>query len=89
MTPDYRERLINEMRQIQSLRKKKTSKLEAFKKEIIILRHFNHSYIKISHWLYSKRGISISPSQLSNLFNSTWKHDPFIEQVKKDYRYDK
>ncbi|RJX68624.1 hypothetical protein DZ860_16645 [Vibrio sinensis] len=85
MTPYYRERLINEMRQIQSSRKKKFSKLDAFKKEIMILRQFSLSYIKISNWLYSKHGISISASQISRTYCTIWKNDPLLEIIRKEY----
>lgn len=83
MKPSYRRRLINEMRQIQKLKNKRISKLEAFKKEILTLRQCNLSYQKVSDWLNKTHGIEVSTSQLHYMITIAWKDDPFLEKIRE------
>lgn len=45
------------------------SKIDAYKNEIIILRHLNISFNNISHWLNDYHGVHISPSAVNKRFN--------------------
>ncbi len=82
MKPKIQKQLINQMRQIQDSKNKRTSKLESFKKEIIILRHFNFTYKEISIWLDKKHKTKASLSQIHYMITIVWKDDPFKEKIK-------
>ncbi|MFV8454175.1 hypothetical protein ACNO5M_03610 [Vibrio owensii] len=82
MKREYREGLINQMKQIQHNKKKKSSKLESFKKEILILRHVNLSYKKIAIWLDKKHCTKASLSQIHYMVSVAWKNDPFLKYIK-------
>ncbi|MCG9692917.1 hypothetical protein L1D55_14405 [Vibrio sp. Isolate22] len=88
MKPKYSESLINQMRQIQRDKKKKNSKLESFKKEILILRHVNLSYKKISIWLDNKHNTKASLSQIHYMTSVAWKDDPFLKDIKSMAKYE-
>ncbi len=83
MKSHYQKELINQMRKTQCNKNKKSSKLEAFKKEILILRHFKFSYKKIAHWLDSTYQVKASLSQIHHMINYVWKDDPFLETINK------
>lgn len=83
MSPDYQKELINQMRQLQSIKNQKQSKLESFKKEILTLRHFNFSYKKIIRWLNDTYQIKVSLSKIHYMTTVIWKNDPFLESVKE------
>lgn len=83
MTPSYQKELINQMRQLQSIKNQKQPKLELFKKEILILRHFKFSYKKIAHWLNITYQVKVSLSQIHYMTTVMWKNDPFLESVKE------
>lgn len=83
MTPSYQKELINQMRQLQSIKNQKQPKLKLFKKEILILRHFKFSYKKIAHWLNITYKVKVSLSQIHYMTTVMWKNDPFLESVKE------
>ncbi|MFM2623583.1 MULTISPECIES: hypothetical protein [Vibrio harveyi group] len=83
MLPVDKERLINEMRQVQNVKNKRTSKLEPFKTEILILRQFNISCEKIAQWLLENHDLKTSSHQIFNMITTAWKDDPLIEKIKK------
>jgi len=83
MLPVYKEKLIDEMRQIQQIKKKRTSKLEPFKAEILTLRQFNLSYKKIAKWIFNEYGVKTSSRQVYNMITTSWKNDPLIKKIKK------
>lgn len=83
MLPTDKERLINEMRQVQKIKNKRKSKLDPFKAEILILRQFNLSCEKIAKWLLEKHGIKTSSHQIFNMTTTSWKDDPLIAKIKK------
>ncbi len=72
MHPNYKKKLINEMRQIQVNKRQRSSRLDQFKNEILILRHFKLSYDKIAKWLNEKYQIKISSRQIIYMVNNVW-----------------
>ena len=82
MNSNYRKELINQMNLLQDAKNQNTSKLEAFKKEILILRHYNFSYKKISNWLNQTHNMRASLSHIHYMTTSIWKNDPFLETIK-------
>lgn len=45
------------------------SKIDAYKNEIMILRHLNISFNNISHWLNDYHGVHISSSAVNKRFH--------------------
>jgi len=89
MKPKYQKEIAKQMRQTQRLKRKRKSKIEAFKKEILLLRHFNLSYQDISIWLDKKHNTKISLSQLHYMVTVGWKNDPFLYDIDKVINHEK
>ncbi|TOM63565.1 hypothetical protein CGH75_02680 [Vibrio parahaemolyticus] len=57
-----------------SIKKNRTSKLDSFKYEILVLRQYGLSYQKISNWLLNEKSVRTSISNLAYMINHVWKN---------------
>ncbi len=59
-----------------SKKKNRSSKLDSFKYEILILRQYGLSYQKISNWLLKEKSVKTSISNLAYMINHVWENKP-------------
>lgn len=53
-------------------RKARSSKLDPFRFEIIILRQLNMSYPKISNWLRLEKSVVVSARNIKHMIDNVW-----------------
>lgn len=74
-TSSLDEKLFHDYSFIKNNHKKtRRSKLDPYKREILVLRQLNLSYEKISYWLNDYHGFSISPSNIMRRVEKWGKH---------------
>ncbi len=57
-----------------SIKKNRSSKLDSFKYEILVLRQYGLSYQKISNWLFNEKSVRTSISNLAYMINHVWEY---------------
>lgn len=63
--------LIDDLSSINQ-KKKRSSKLDPFKYEILILRQFDMSYKKIANWLHKEKSLNVSPRGIRHMVVNVW-----------------
>ena len=63
--------LIDDLSSINQKRKR-SSKLDPFKYEILILRQFDMSYSKIANWLHEEKSLRVSPRGIRHMVENVW-----------------
>lgn len=66
-----KEQLINDLVLVEP-RKPRSSKLDPFKIEVLILRQFNMSYPKISNWLRQEKSLIVSARNIKYMVDNVW-----------------
>lgn len=66
-----------------SVKKNKTSKLNPFKYEILILRQYGLSYQKISNWLLNEKSVKTSISNLAYMINHVWDNTSNVQSTSR------